>query len=229
MNQAMTLSRRAICVGGIASATLAAMPKFSEARDYSMTSAPIAKGSVLDLRGVRIGEHAVLRTFGQVSVDAHSGADQRIWRFVEDTLVSWRQDGNGNVVERRMGRTQLTPSQGGKAVEISTGPVEEHLKAIDQFAVVATTADGQSLLVTAAPLTPSDAWTVLDDPASAILPSVMSEYRVFRIAGNQRAVYWALRSPWLTALGEAPTESRLLWRGQGRLLTWQKLESGAAV
>ncbi len=225
-NLPLKFSRRHICAAGIASAGVALSPAHSFAQDrVRVTSSAFHPGSALNLRGVRLGEHAMLRTAG--TAVAEGGA--RAWTFREDTLVSWNMTPSRQVVEQRRGRIHLTPSRGGKKIEIATGPVEEVLDTAHLQAPIATSSVGQSLILVAGPLTPSDVWRIADDPVSAPLPDSHTEYRVFRTVGLSREFYWALRSPWLAALGESESDNALLWRGQGHLTAWRTGDGLASV
>jgi hypothetical protein len=198
----MELSRRSVLAG---SAVLAVVPLRVDAREIAAVS-----NAVFDLRGVRVGEHAILRTSGTVS------SETRTWRFAENTLVSWTARG-GEVLERREGRIQLTAADG-RTIEISTGPVGEVIDP-DAPATILNSGGASRLLVSAATLTPSDAWDLLENGP---LPAGVSEFRMFTAAdADTRTVSWGLRSPWLADLGTASSATRLIWRGTGRLSAWR--------
>lgn len=215
------LSRRSVCVAGALSAGAALLPFTLAAHEGKR--AVIVDGGPLYLRGVRLGEHAVLRTQGKVWSETSQTSARRVWHFEENTAVSWVESAPGQVIELRTGRIQLSPSQGGRIIEITTGPVEEILSAADPMAVIATSRTGQSLIVAAGTLTPSDAWQIAEHPTTAALPVGLSEVRVFRTTGDDatRQVVWTLRSPWLSAWGYATPDARLIWRGQGQLTAWR--------
>jgi hypothetical protein len=221
-----SLSRRAVCLGGVAGLVPVSVWG-SELLSPLGHVEPITipPSHALQLRGVQPGGHAILRTQGSVNVETPSA--KSAWRFEENTTVSWAMPDAGRIVERRRGRLQLSPHAGGKTIEISTGPVEEHLFIDGAADTVARSSAGQSLIVAARTLTPSDVWQIADDPVSAVLPAGLSEFRVFRAAGQgaTRHVTWAMRSPWLSVLGEASPETRLIWRGQGRLTAWRAIEA----
>ena len=229
-NSALKFSRRAVCVTGVVSAAVSVLPMGAFAQDHERITQPaFPPGSALDLRGIRLGEHAILRTEGYVVRDGVSASNIRAWTFREDTLVSWKVTRAGQIIEQRRGRIHVTPSGRGKTVEISTGPVEEVLDTTHSQSTIATSAAGQSLILASGTLTPSDVWHIADDPVSATLPSGLNEFRVFRAVGNACEFYWALRSPWLAALGDSELATALIWRGQGRLTTWRNLDGFAAV
>ena len=190
------LSRRSFCVAGALSAGVALLPFTLAAHEGKR--AVIVDGGPLYLRGVRLGEHAVLRTQGKVWSETSQTSARRVWHFEENTAVSWVESAPGQVIELRTGRIQLSPSQGGRIT-------------------------GQSLIVAAGTLTPSDAWQIAEHPTTAALPVGLSEVRVFRAAGDDatRQVFWTLRSPWLSAWGDATPDTRLIWRGQGQLTAWR--------
>jgi hypothetical protein len=208
MTQGLTLSRRVMCAGGVFAAGAAAMP-------FGVMAQPefIGPSAPLHLRGVSVGQSAVLRTAGTVAVET-AGSEVRAWRFAETTDVSWSVDG-ATVIEHRSGQIRVN----GKT--FSTGPVSEILCADECAATIATTRGVASLVVTTATLGSSDVWDILDDPTAAPLAHGVSEYRVFKTTHDNsvRDVYWALRSPWLAALGAASPDTRLIWRGQGQLVT----------
>jgi len=208
MNQSLALSRRVMCAAGIVAAGAAALPFGVAAKSH-----PAALSSPLHLRGVNVGQRAVLRTSGTVAIEA-AGSAARAWRFAETTNVSWSVD-EANVIEHRSGQMHVNGQT------ISTGPVAEVLCADERAAAIATTRGMASLVVTTATLAPADVWDILDDPAVAPLAPGVSEYRVYRTTHDDsvRDVYWTLRSPWLTALGDASPDTRLIWRGQGQLVT----------
>jgi hypothetical protein len=226
----LSFSRRSVCLGGFVSAGAALLPKVVFGRDISASIDPgpyvtNMPGSTLHLRGVRVGEHAILRMHGTVTAETPKVDASRTWRFDENTMVSWVVSAAGGVVETRRGRIQLASLESGKTIEIATGPVDEPLSLEGE--AVAISLKGQSLIVSAPALALSDAWDIADDPLEASLPAGLSEFRVFRTAsdGVAQQVYWALRSPWLPALGEASPETHLVWRGQGRLTAWRKFDA----
>jgi len=199
------LTRRSILAAPVA---LAVAPHSVSAREIAVPS-----GSLFDLRGVRVGGHAILRTSGTVACDATS----QLWRFAENAVVSWTARDAATVIERREGRIQIT-APGDRTVEIATGPVEEILSA-GAPATVLQSGGASRLLVTAATLTASDAWDILE---YAALPARVPEFRVFSaIDPDTRGVFWGLRSPWLADLDADAPGTRLIWRGAGRLSAWR--------
>jgi hypothetical protein len=181
------------------------------------------------VRGVRPGEHAMLRTRGSVAAEGASG---RRWTFEDNTAVTWALTAAGEVVEHRRGRLQLSPADGaGRTMEIFTGPVAEVLRPGAAAGALALSARAHTLIVAATDVRPDDAWRIADDPATVLLPRGASELRVFRARAGEddREVFWLLRSPWLSELGAAAPAATLVWRGAGRLSAWRRPAGGADV
>lgn len=220
----LPLSRRATCLGG----GLAALTSFASSHLVFAGPAVAATATqsmhhpdYLRLRGAVVGEHAILRTSGQVFAGTNDGTPS--WRFVENTQVSWTASATGGVVERREGRIQIAPVNGGKVIEIATGPIIEQLSFDSQCNAVIYRAGSQNLILSEASLTPGQVWQILDNPQSASQMPEMADFRMFRTAEREprsRQVFWALRSPWLPELGRAPETARLFWLGRGHISVW---------
>ena len=220
----LPLSRRASCIGGGLAALTSFAPShlvFASPAFAATATDSVRHPDYLRLRGAVAGEHAILRTSGLVFAGANDGVPS--WRFIENTQVSWTASAAGGVVERREGRIQIAPANGGKVIEIATGPIIEQLSFDPQCHAAIYSAGSQNLILSEAPLSPSQAWQILDHPQSASQMPEIADFRMFRMAKlgtPSRQVFWALRSPWLPELGPAPETARLSWSGQGFISVW---------
>jgi hypothetical protein len=213
------LSRRVVCASGFGIAALACAPSFAAARHVVREDVPArAISPALELRGVQIGGHAVLRLTGTVTTSVGQA-----WRFAENTQVQWRLGYDQTIIEQRVGRLQLTPPASGKLIEVATGPFEEILPLASADYALARHRGVDSLVQASQPIAVSDIWAIIDNPMAAPLPLDVSGFRVFRREANAGLrVFSAMRSPWLPALGENQHAPVLTWRAAGTLTAWQR-------
>jgi hypothetical protein len=173
---------------------------------------------LLNARGVRIGGSGRLALTGCLT--GVGSGHKKQWWLEEVTDVRWTAGLGATVIEHRKGHLRLVPVSGGPAIDISTGPVAEVIDRSGSDAILASQGGCETAMFTAGTVSPSDAWSILDNPDTASLPAGLSEYRVFRRTpdrADQRAVFWSLRSPWHPALSTADSGYTLLWRASGSL------------
>ncbi|MBL8644118.1 MAG: hypothetical protein JNK21_09295, partial [Rhodospirillaceae bacterium] len=235
----LSISRRGLCVSAAAVSVSAASAAWilpagpvGAARRHNSLA---LTADALDLRGVRPGGHATLRSSGFVM--AETQPDVR-WPVRETTVLSWRAAPDG-LLEQRHRRIQIEASgieasgikAGGKIIEhilIET----ELLAAPLAHQAFAQTSGLSSLAQASRAFNADEAWAVLDDPARVELPADMAEVHVFRSGAlkplNLRTVHHLARMTGIPGLGLSQTEP-VIWRTSGLITGWAAMPEVAAV